>query len=252
MRYFIILFFLGILSIPLQAQDASVFKPDSIRKEIKAIPIHGAIHGDGILNEKEWLTSVPSSRFTHVEPFQGNRPNHDTEIKVLYNQHYLYLSVFAKDSLGKKSIRATDFKRDFNYLSHDIVAFSFDGFNDKRNAMSIATNPYGVQRDLLSFDDLYYDVDWDGLWRVRTSRLDSGWVAEIAVPWETLRYPKTNQKTQNWGFNVYRNRRLSNELSAFSPFPRSFTYLRMDYAGILSNLQPPPPKPNIRTNSVQN
>ncbi|MFM8347628.1 MAG: hypothetical protein ACKOAR_06245, partial [Bacteroidota bacterium] len=52
-------------------------------------------------------------------------------------------------------------------------------FNDKRNAMAFAVNPYGVQRDLLSFDDTYYDVDWDGVWRVRTTRIDSGWVAEV-------------------------------------------------------------------------
>lgn len=176
-KLFILLF--SCLTISLHAQDASVFKPDSIRKEIKARPITGNIHVDGILNEKEWSLTATSPRFTQVEPFQGNQPNHDTDIRVLYNQHYLYLSIFAKDSLGKKAIRATDFKRDFNFLSHDIVAFSFDGFNDKRNAMSIATNPFGVQRDLLSFDDIYYDIDWDGLWRVRTSRLDSGWVAEM-------------------------------------------------------------------------
>src|SRR5258708_7966960 len=87
--------------------------------------------------------------------------------------------IFKPDSIGKKSIRATDFKRDFNYRQHDMVTLSFDAFNDNRNAIALATNPYGVQRDLLSFDDLYYDTDWDGLWRVRTSRTDSGWVAEI-------------------------------------------------------------------------
>jgi hypothetical protein len=51
---------------------------------------------------------------------------------------------------------------------------------------------------------------------------------------------------QNWGFNIYRNRRLSNEITAFSAFPRVFSSCRMDYAGILNNLQPPPPKANIR------
>ncbi|MEJ0081612.1 MAG: hypothetical protein WDM78_11860 [Puia sp.] len=48
--------------------------------------------------------------------------------------------------------------------------------------MAFVTDAYGVQRDLLSFDDLYYDVDWNGLWRVRTNRTDSGWTAEIAIP----------------------------------------------------------------------
>jgi hypothetical protein len=45
---------------------------------------------------------------------------------------------------------------------------------------------------------------------------------------------------------MIRVRRSSNETSAFSPFPRSFSALRMAYAGLLTNLQPPPPKSNIR------
>jgi hypothetical protein len=199
-----------------------------------------------LLNDTDWQQALPSPQFTQIEPLQGNAPNHETIVKILYNQRYLYVGIIAKDSLGKKAIRATDFRRDFSQRQHDVIALAFDGFNDSRNAMLFATNPYGVQRDLLSFDDLYYDTDWDGLWRVRTSRSDSGWVAEIAIPWETLRYRKTDAPTQDWGFNVLRNRRLSNETSAFSPYPRSFSATRMDYAGLLKGLQPPPPKPNIR------
>ena len=112
--------------------------------------------------------------------------------------------------------------------------------------MNFVTNAFGVQRDLLSFDDLYYDIDWDGLWKVRTHRTDSGWTAEMAIPWQTLRYPKTTDTLQQWGLSIYRNRRLSNEITAFSPFPRIFSSLRMEYAGLLRNLKPPPPKPNIR------
>jgi hypothetical protein len=68
----------------------------------------------------------------------------------------------------------------------------------------------------------------------------------MAIPWKTLRYPKTADSIQNWGFNVYRNRRLTNEISAFSPFPRVFSATHMDYAGVLTNLQPPPPATNIQ------
>ena len=241
--YFGIVFFLFFEG---SAQDASVFKPDSIRKELSATQIQTFIKVDGHLNDQEWKIAKPSPRFVQIEPFQGAAPNFETEVKVLYNKQFLYFGIFSKDSLGKKAIRATDFKRDFNFLQHDIVTLSFDGFNDKRNAMAFATNPYGVQIDLLSFDNIYYDVDWDGLWRVRTNITDSGWFAEIAIPWQTLRYPKKTDSLQDWGFNLYRNRRLTNEISAFAPFPRSFSSLRMDYAGLLKNLQPPPPKPNIR------
>lgn len=228
------------------AQDADIFKPDSIKKVIDAIQITSSLRIDGVMNDAEWHKIKATSGFIQIEPFQGKNPTQNTEVRVLYNKQYLYFGIFARDSLGKKAIRATDFKRDFNVRQHDMVALSFDGFNDKRNSMVLVTNPYGVQRDLLSFDDLYYDTDWDGLWRVRTTRTDSGWVAEMAIPWQTLRYPKTTEAIQNWGLNVFRSRRMTNEQSAFSPYPRSFSNLRMTYAGVLKNLQPPPPSPNVR------
>src|SRR5260221_6344138 len=68
----------------------------------------------------------------------------------------------------------------------------------------------------------------------------------MAIPWKPLRYPQTADSIQNWGFNIYRNRRLTNEISAFSPFPRVFSATHMDYAGVLTNLQPPPPTTNIQ------
>ena len=240
------LLLLLIISIRSFSQGAEIFKPDSIKKELNAVEITTTLHVDGILNEPEWQVAQASPQFTQIEPYQSAAPNFETAVKILYNKQFLYLGIFSKDSLGRKAIRATDFKRDFDPLAHDLVTITFDGFNDKRNAMCFATNAYGVQRDYLSFDDLYFDQDWDALWRVRTTRTDSGWYAEIAIPWQTLRYPKTKDSIQNWGMNVYRNRRLTNETSAFAAFPRVFTASRMEYAGVLKDLQPPPPKPNIR------
>jgi len=211
------------------SQETDVFPPDSVKKEIKAIPISSSLHIDGLLTEPEWSLAAPSPRFIQIEPAQGKPANFETQVKVLYNRQFLYVGVIARDSLGKKAIMATDFMRDFDYLRHDLISLAFDGFNDRRNAMSFVTNAYGVQRDLLSFDDLYYDLDWDGLWKVRTNRTDSGWTAEFAIPWKTLRYPKSADSIRSWGFNIYRNRRLTNEISALSEFPRVFTSLRMNY-----------------------
>ncbi len=239
-------FLLLLISTYACAQDADFFKPDSVRRKIKAVEITTSINIDGKMDEPEWNLAASSPPFIQVEPYQGKPSAYPTRVKVLYNKKYLYFGIVATDPLGKKAIMATDFIRDFDFTKHDLVNLSFDTFNDKRNAMAFATNAYGVQRDLLAFDDLYFDIDWDGLWTVRTTRTDSGWVAEIAIPWKTLRYPKTNDTIQSWGFNVYRNRRLTNEISAFSPFPRVFSATHMDYAGLLTNLQPPPPTTNIR------
>lgn len=225
----------------------TVYSQDSIaRVTIKAIRIESHLDIDGILNEPEWSLAAASPHFVQVDPEQGKSAHFDTKIKVLYNREYLYIGIVALDTLGKKAIMATDFIRDFDMVRHDLVGLAIDGFNDHRNAMSFTTNAYGVQRDLLSFDDQYYDLDWNGLWRVRTNRTDSGWTAELAIPWQTLRYPKSKDSLRIWGFNVFRNRRLTNEMSALSEFPHAYTFQRMNYAGILTNLQPPPPKPNIR------
>lgn len=228
------------------AQDAGIFKPDSTKRSLRATPITRSLKVDGHLTETEWQLAPVTTRFIEIEPHQGEEADFQTEIRVLYNNQQLYFGIFCRDSLGKKAIRATDFKRDFSPRQHDLVALTFDGFGDQRNAMAIITNAYGVQRDFLAFDDLYYDLDWDGLWKVRTHRTDSGWYAEVAIPWQTLRYPRSKDSVQDWGFNMQRTRRLSNETSAFSRYPRSMTVNRMAYAGTLQNLQPPPPKPNLR------
>lgn len=233
-------------SIGCLAQNTEIFKSDSLRVSIEGTQINSLLHIDGILDEQEWLLAKPVSNFIQIEPQQGEPANQKTIINALYNNKYLYLGFFAQDSLGRKSIRATDFKRDFDFKQHDLITIAINGFNDRRSSMVFVTNPYGVQRDLLAYDDVNYSLEWDGLWQVRCTRTDSGWVAELAIPWQTLRYPKMNDSIQNWGFNVYRNRRMTNEISAFSPFPRSVSILRMTYAGLLKNLRPPPPKPNIR------
>ncbi|MBS1525518.1 MAG: carbohydrate binding family 9 domain-containing protein [Bacteroidetes bacterium] len=239
-----LLFFL-LISLYVLGQDAEFFKPNPHRRQLKAVKITGSIKVDGVLDEPYWALTAGASDFIQINLDQGQPSKFVTIVKVLYNQKFLYFGIICKDPLGKNAIMATDFRRDFDNLRHDMVDLSFDTFNDQRNAIVFATNAYGVQRDLLAFDDLYYDVDWNGLWNVRTMRNDSGWIAEIAIPWKTLRYPKSEDTVQSWGFNIYRNRRYSNEISAFSPFPRIFSAQHMDYAGVLTNLQPPPPSPNL-------
>ena len=96
------------------AQDTDMFKPDTVRRSLEAVQVHGSLHIDGVLNEPEWQLAKPSPRFIQVEPLQGTSPNFETEVKVLFNKQFLYFGVFSKDSLGRNAIRATDFKRDFN------------------------------------------------------------------------------------------------------------------------------------------
>jgi hypothetical protein len=229
-----------------KAQDAEIFKPNVDKVKFEATEIQTNLKIDGQLKDEEWKKAKAFDQFLEVDPFQGAIPKQQTIARALFNKQFLYIGVFNRDTLGKKSIRVIDFKRDFNTRTSDYLGMAIDGFNDGRNAMVITTNPHGVQRDFLSFDATLIDLDWDGLWKVRTSRTDSGWYSEFAIPWKTLRYNKPTTETSEWGYNLNRSRRMTNENYALSLFPRSFNVLRMDYAGKITGLKPPPPSPNIR------
>jgi len=228
------------------AGQSVIFAPSAKRRTIRAVEIKDKLKIDGRLDEADWKQSKLVRRFVQVDPQQGRPATFSTDVRVLFNRQFLYIAAVNHDTLGRKALRVPNFKRDFNSRSHDLFGVSIDGFNDRRNAMTFVANPHGTQRDLLSFDDLLYDEDWDGFWKVRTSRTDSGWVAEMQIPWQTLRYARSADSIQTWGINFFRNRRYSNELSAWSPFPRAFTSSRMEYAGLITGLKPPPPSPNIR------
>lgn len=233
----------------LAQQDAQVFLPDSVKKTVQATRIDRPLRVDGHLDESEWNQAAPISRFVQMEPFQGQPATHDTEVRLLYNRDFLYVAARMRDPEGRRALRVPNLQRDFAYGSSDIFGVAIDGFSDGRNSMMFAANPYGSQRDLLSFDDAIIDQDWDGLWRVRTSRTDSGWVAELAIPWQTLRYQRRDTTTvgdQAWGINFFRIRRATNELTTWSAIPRAFSPLRMAYEGTLTGLQPPPPRANVR------
>ena len=103
------LLFICLLPLFVQSQDATVFEPDSIRKSIQSQKISTSIKIDGILNENEWKLSPSSPRFTMIEPFQGNAPNHETQVKVLFNKNFLYVGIYARDTMGKKAIKPIRF-----------------------------------------------------------------------------------------------------------------------------------------------
>lgn len=222
------------------------FEPQALRKNLEARKTTAKIDVDGILNEPDWKNCDMASGFIQIEPTQGMPANFKTLVKVIYDEQNLYVGALCYDSLGRKGIRVTELKRDFSVSKNDVFGFCIDAFNDKRNDVVFFTNPYAPQYDYLAFDGgQIQDDDWNGLWKVRTTINDSGWIAEFKIPWKTLRYKQTDS-AQSWGINFYRSRRLSNEISVWSPYPRSFSFSRMEYAGALTNLQPPKPSANLQ------
>jgi hypothetical protein len=230
----------------LRSFSQEIFPPDPVKKLVRATKIDGTITIDGQLNEPEWALASPIKDFIEQDPVQGVPAKRKTSVRLLYNKSFLYVGVICYDTVGKDNYRLLNLQRDFSASNADFFAIAIDGYNDERNCVMFGMNPYGAQRDLLSFDDNYYDPDWDGLWSVRTQRTDTAWIAEVAIPWKTLRYKNLADSLQTWGLSFGRIARSSNEISGWPAFPRAFGGLRMPYAGKLVDIEAPKPSTNIR------
>jgi Domain of unknown function (DUF5916)/Carbohydrate family 9 binding domain-like len=229
------------------AQSAENFPPPEIPAQLFATETTAAITVDGRLQEAAWQQAVAVNNFFRVEPRQGGAYRYQTFVKILYDKTNLYFGVFCKDSSGRKNIRVQDLRRDFSFGNNDIFFVQLDPQNLKRFCVSFQTTPYGNQRDLQVFDDSFLDNEWDALWRVRTQMTDSGYYAEFAIPFVSLRYQKpASPDSVSWGITFSRLARKDYEQTVFPAIPQSFSPYRMSYAAQLKGLRLPPPSINLR------
>ncbi|MCY3615303.1 MAG: DUF5916 domain-containing protein [Bacteroidetes bacterium] len=226
-----------------QAQDVS--PTPEVPLTIRAARVQATILLDGDLSETDWQRAVPARGFRQVEPQQGNAATLDTEVRILYDDRNLYVGAICYDTAGASGVRVRDLRRDFDYFQNDLFGISLDPFLDGRSAIVFQVNPAGGQRDIQVIDGNIYNRDWDAVWDVRTMVTDQGWAVEMVIPWYTLRYPEATTATQ-WGINFVRNIRRHNEITGWSLWPRAYSPYRMDYAGVLEGIEPPPPSTNLR------
>jgi hypothetical protein len=222
------------------------FPPPFHAPIVYAIETKESITIDGKLNETVWQQAPVVEDFFRVEPRQGGKYLYHTAVKMLYDKKNLYFGVFCKDSMGKNGIRVQDLRRDFAFGENDIFFLQLDPQNLKRFCVSFQTTPYGNQRDLQVFDDAFRDNDWDALWRVRTTITDSGYYAEFAIPFVSLRYEKQTPDSVSWGITFSRLARRDYEQTVFPALPQTFSPYRMTYAAQLKGLKLPPPSINLR------
>ena len=205
-------------------------------KTITASRIQQAIVIDGMLDEPQWELAKPIRDFVQQEPSNGEPASELTEVRLLYDDQNLYVGIYCFDSEGEKGIVINDIRRDFlRPRDNDGFAIILDTFDDDRNAFFFNANARGAKSDQQIGDDGgKRNRDWDGIWHVKTKINESGWQAEIAIPFKTLRFPNKDQ--QSWGVNFQRRIRRKNEASHWSSIPRPYAFNRVSRAGRLEGL----------------
>jgi len=220
-----------------QNRPATAIDYDTIHLErrLAAVRASGAITLDGTLDEPSWSEAPMASGFVQNDPREGSPATYDTEVRVLYTDDALYFGVFARDDEPSKII-VSDLKKDYNTGSSDGFRVVLDTFHDGRNAYQFATNPAGAKWDSqMANEGRDNNFNWDGIWDVKTRITETGWFAEIWIPFRALKFG--DDDPQVWGINFERKLRRLNEDSYWSPIPRIYDAQRVSLAGTLEEMR---------------
>jgi len=176
---------------------------------------------DGLLDEETWVQALRIPLPYEVMPGDNTPAPVETECLVSYDTKYLYVAFRASDP-DPSQIRARIADRDTPWQD-DFVGVMVDPFNDERRGFELFVNPLGVQMDLSRNDvgsEEPEDETWDTIWSSAGRITHDGYSVEMAVPFTSLRFPRTEEE-QTWGFIAFRAypRSVRHQISSV-PFDR--------------------------------
>jgi len=226
-RALLLIFVCGLsLAAQLEGAEQPAFSPKSV-----VVPkISGRIELDGRLDDTEWQEAVKISDFQQFSPGNGEPPSEPTEFLLALDDDNLYVAVRFTDS-DPAGIKRSQLVQGQGVFNDDYAQILLDTFNDRRTGYIFYVNPNGVQRDGLLLGGLSYNMDWDGIWQAASSVNDSGWQAEIAIPFKTLSF---DRNADTWGINLIRSIRRKREEVAWSQRDRRIT---LDVSGELRGMR---------------
>lgn len=229
MKHILLVFALSLISI-FQSYSQS-FADSSV---IRAVRVNIPPTLDGFLNDEAWKHAVPISNFTQRELHEGKPATERTEVRIVYDDHALYIGAWCYDS-DPEGIVASAMKRDFDIDVEDDFEVILDTYHDKRNGFLFVVNPNGARYDALVTDEgQSVNSDWNGLWDARATITSEGWFAEIEIPFSTLRFP--DHQEQVWGINFERNIRRKREQVLWQGWLRNYELEKVSHAGTLTGL----------------
>ncbi|HEY0770843.1 MAG TPA: DUF5916 domain-containing protein, partial [Sphingobacteriaceae bacterium] len=174
---------------------------------------------DGELNEHAWQQSSAIAPFFNKWPSDTGYAAVQTEVKVLFNDQYLFVS--AKNYQKREDLIIQTLKRDQleAHWSSDAFSIVVDPINQHSNGFLFGVNAGGAQIEgAINLIGTWarLNENWDNKWFSATQVHDDYWVAEIAIPFTALRFKNTST---DWGINFIRNDMKSNVFSTWSPVP---------------------------------
>lgn len=184
---------------------------------------------DGLLDESTWQSAEAAKNFTRVTPTDTGFAKAQTVVMVTYDDNYIYIGAICYDpSPGKRVVESL--RRDFEFNKNDNFRVHIDTYNNYTNGFIFGVSAAGAQCDGVINNGTVSSFSWDIKWRSALKSYDDRWVAEMAIPFRSVRY--LGGETE-WGINFGRLDLKTNEKSAWAPVPRQFPHNSLPYAGTL-------------------
>ena len=182
------------------SDDSLVNKIASIKRVYYASRTELKPKIDGKLDDECWQkTGNWDSGFIQQQPHQAAPPSQQTEIKILYDDKYLYFAIICHDNEPEKMNPILG-RRDVN--SGDMAGIALDSYNDKQTAFEFNLTAAGQKVDLMHMGEYGWDFEWNAVWDGKTTIGDSAWYAEMRVPFTQIRF--SNLDEHIWGMHIWR------------------------------------------------
>jgi hypothetical protein len=196
----------------------------------EALPLprlSGPVVVDGRVDEPAW-EGVPVLPMTVITPQYRAEPTERTEVRVAYDDTYLYMSGRLYDS-EPSSVRANSLYRDA-HAGDDLLCIAMDTYYDRQTAAWFCVNPVGSRIDQTLRNDgestagRPLNLDWNTYWDAEALRDEHGWSAEMRIPFTSLGFQDVDGRVV-MGLEVYRYIGRKAERHMFPDIPPSAGYI---------------------------
>jgi hypothetical protein len=190
------------LSICLGAGLPVALAQESAEKTPQRVPrINSEFEVDGVLNEDFWSDALVMGVNNEVRPGDNIPAPVETDMLLAYSDTHFLVAFKAYDPDPSK-ICAHLCDRDAMW-DDEWVVIGVDTYNDQRGGYEFAANPLGIQGDC--GNGIHGDGNsWDGIWESAGKIYDWGYAVEMAIPFSSIRFQKTDGD-QIWGVDAVRS-----------------------------------------------
>jgi hypothetical protein len=234
--------FCAILAFLLLVQSSIGQNTSPNQKDFKLTikPAKMAIKLDGVMDEAAWNKVTAVTDFKKKFPNDIGAAKKQTEVKVLYDDKNIYFGFKVYDS-GTAITRSL--KRDVGHDGNDGVAIVLDPLNQKTNGFYFVLSTLNVQSEdqLTGSSDGGISYSWDTKWFSMTKDYGNYWIAEIAIPFKSIRY---NPENKNWGVNFVRIDAKNFEYSTWTKVATNFKSYDLGLTGLMQWEEKPPVSSN--------